>query len=152
MLRRNRISSQPWMCVCVCVCVRERESVCVWEREKWWRWKERGCKCWSSMGKTLAITSSPSFIPPLNHHTPPPPLPLPLLSRQPRRAWRNGAFEAPNFDLVLKPETEKQKRIPANQDVTNCTKLFERSIVAVSINEIKKKLGGDFSKKAENNF
>ena len=93
-------------------------------------WKERGCKCWSLMGKTLAITSSPSSIPPLNHHPPP-------SSRQPRRAWRNGAFEAPNFDLVLKPETEK--RIPANQDVTDCLpKLFERSIVAVSINEIKK--------------
>ena len=80
-------------------------------------------------------------------HPPPPP----LLSRQPRWAWRNGAFEAPNFDLVLKPETEK--RIPANQDVTNCPKLFERLIVAVSINEIKKiGGGGDFLKKAENNF
>ena len=99
------------------------------------------------MGKTLAITSRPSFIPPLNHHTPPP-----LLSRQPRWAWRNSAFEAPNFDLVLKPETEK--RIPANQDVTNCPKLFERLIVAVSINEIKKIGGGGaiFQKKRKTIF
>ena len=93
------------------------------------------------MGKTLAITSSPSSIPPLN----PPPPPPPPSSRQPRRAWRNGAFEAPNFDLVLKPETEK--RISANQDVTDCLpKLFVLSIAAVSINEIKKNWGRFFKK------
>ena len=45
-----------------------------------------------------------------------------------------------------------KKRIPANQDVTDCLlKLFELSIVAVLVNE-NKFFFPDFSKKAENLF
>ena len=88
----------------------------------------------SSMGKTLAITSSLSSILPLNHH---PPLPLIEAAKAVRqhaarlRAWIYGAFE-------LQPETEK--RIPTNQDLTDCLpKLFEQSILAVLVNGIIKK-------------
>ena len=138
-------------CVCVCVRVRERErereSVCVCEREVMTVERE-GVQMLEFDGQNSCDHLEP-VLHPATKPSPPPP-PPPLSWRQPRRAWRNGAFEAPNFDRVLKPETEK--RIPANQDVTDCPKLFERSIVAVPINEIKKFGGGDFSKKSGKQF
>ena len=86
------------------------------------------------------------FEPVLHPATKPSPSPPPRRGSQ----GRHGETALSNFDLVLKPETEK--RIPANQDVTDCLpKLFEPSIVAVSINEIKK-IGGQFFKKSGKQF
>ena len=151
MIRWNSSSGQPWMSVCVCV----RESVCVCVCVKWWGWKGRGCKCWSLMGKTLAITSSPSSIPPLNHHPP-----LLLVEAAHAVRWHKCQVEIRHFRTSTGNgrSTYQKKRIPANQDVTDCLpKLFEQHIVAVSVNEKKfffffdflKKSGKSFSKNAE---
>ena len=119
---------------CQCVCERERER----EREKFLR----------------SLRARPPSILPLK-----PSLPSPS-SRQPTllyantqhccrcqvssAEWRNGAFE-------LRPETE-EAHVPANQDVTDCLpKLFEQSIVAVSVNE-KKKFFLRFFKKSGKSF
>ena len=114
---RERERERECVCTCVCVCVCEVV-----------RWKGRGCKCWSSMGKTLAITSR-----------------QPRLYANTQHGCGSGDTALSSVDLELRPETEK--RIPANQDLTDCLpKLFKLSIVAVSVNEIKKNFG-DFSKK-----
>ena len=103
-----------YVCVCVWERERERECVCVCVCEKWWGWKGRGCNCWSSKGKTLAITSRPSSIPPLNHH---PPFTLVEAAHTIRQhaAWlRASRFQTLSGDTTLsnldwKPETETGK-------------------------------------------
>ena len=50
-------------------------------------------------------------------------------------------FRVPSGGTALSNiDWKRKKRIPANQDVTDCLpKLFEKSIAAVSVNEKKKK-------------
>ena len=104
------------------------------------------------MGKTLAITSSPS-----HPATKPSPSPPPLRGSpcyMPTRSTAAGVrFRVPSADTALSNiDRKRKKRIAANQDVTDCLpKLFEKSIVAVSVNE-KKIFFSDFSKKAESHF
>ena len=101
----------------------------------------------------VAYTTSPSSIPPLNHH---PPLPLVEAAHAVRQhaTWlRASDFLKLSGDSELsKLDRKRKKRMPANHDVTDCLlKFFELSIAAVSANE-KKNFFGDFSKKAENHF
>ena len=115
---------------CQCVCVK----LCV----KWWERKGRGCKCLSSM-ITLSSPSSRQSTQYINmQHG----CGRQILSVE----WR---YALSNFDR------KQKKRIPANQDVTDCLpKLFEQPIVAVSVHEKKffclwffKKSGKSFLRK-----
>ena len=89
------------------------------------------------MGKTLAITSSPSSIPPLNHH---PPLPLVEAAKagmEKRRfrtstSYLNRKWKSAYLQTKTSPTVYRSSSNP--------------SIVAVSINEIKKNWGRFFKK------
>ena len=155
MLGRNRSSLQTWTSVYVCERERERECVCVCV--KCWGWKGRGYKCWSSMGKTLAITSSPSYIPPLNHH---PPLPLVEAAHavSQHAAWRQILTTERRYDAFeLRPETEE-----AHADKSRCHWLFTEVLRTVDSGGVskrnfflaikkkkKKKKKAEFRRKAE---
>ena len=137
-------------CVCVCVCERERERecVCVCVCVKWWGLKGGG---WGvQMLEFDGQNSCDHFEPVLHPATKPSPSPPPR-----RGSSRCTPTRVPSGDTALSNiDRKRKKRIPANQDVTDCLpKLFVRYIVAASVNE--KKIyfgGGDFSKKAENHF
>ena len=98
------------------------------------------------------------FEPVLHPATKPSPSPPPPLRGSPcymptQSIAAGVRFRVPSADTALSNiDRKRKKRIAANQDVTDCLpKLFEKSIVAVSVNE-KKNFFSDFSKKAESHF
>ena len=93
------------------------------------------------------------FEPVLHPATKPSPSPPPLRGSpcyMPTRSIAAGVrFRVPSADTAL-PNTDRKRKklIAANQDVTDCLpKLFEKSIVAVSVNEKKKFFLAIFQKK-----
>ena len=105
------------------------------------------------MGKILAITSSPSSIPPLNHH---PPLSLvqAVYAVRQHTAWlQSSDFECEWRSVLSNFDRKQKKRTPANQDITDgLPKLFEQLIVAVSVHEKKNFFVCDFSQKSGKSF
>ena len=105
-----------------CQCVRERERVCVCVL--------RACRAVLHPATKLSPSPPPRRCTPTRS--------MAAVVRFPELSiwaeWRYSSFE-------LRPETETEEaHVPANQDVTDCLpKLFGQSIVAVSVNEKKKK-------------